>query len=70
MGWEPIETVPKGSDDPYICYSPGNKRALTEYARDPHVHIDGFSERWPKGRNQYPESPYTHWMPLPEPPKQ
>jgi hypothetical protein len=66
--WQPIETAPKDSSAPYICYSPGNPRAHNEYARGPHFHIDGFSERWPRGRNQYPEAPYTHWMPLPEAP--
>ncbi len=67
--WQPIESAPRNTEEPYVCYSPGNNKAHNQYAREPYYHIDGFSDRWPNGRNQYPEAPYTHWMQLPPPPE-
>ncbi|UUJ74489.1 hypothetical protein [Microcystis phage Mae-Yong1326-1] len=62
--WQPIELAPR-DDTRCLFYSPGNA------SRDvrPHMRVDAFSERWPQARHQLPLAPYTHWMPLPEPPK-
>lgn len=68
-GWADISTAPRNGGEPYLCYSPGNPRAHNEGAREPHFRIDSFSDRWKNGRHQYPEAPYTHWMPLPKAPR-
>lgn len=67
--WLPIETAPR--DGTYcLFYSPGKKRAGNENAREPYMRIDHFSDEWRVGRHQYPEAPYTHWLPLPKSPSQ
>ncbi|WP_159585959.1 hypothetical protein [Chelativorans xinjiangense] len=66
-GWRSIETAPKDGTE-CLFYSPGKKRANNKNATDPHVHIDLFSEHWPRAMHQYPEAPYTHWQPLPKSP--
>lgn len=65
--WQPIETAPRDGME-CLFYSPGKKSAGNENARDPHIHVDLISDRWQRSRHQYPEAPYTHWMPLPDAP--
>lgn len=66
--WQPIETAPKDGTD-CLFFSPGNENARNANATDPYCKVDFFSDRWPRARFQYPEAPYTHWMPLPSPPE-
>ena len=66
--WQDISTAPRGVA--CLFYSHGRRSAGNENARDPHMRIDAFSDRWPRGRHQYPEAPYTHWMPLPPAPQE
>lgn len=68
MDWQPIETAPRDGTK-CLFFSPGYRRAHNENARRPHMKVDAFSGKWPDARYQLPEAPYTHWMPLPEPPK-
>lgn len=67
-GWQPIKTAPR-DDTRCLFYSPGNPKAHNVNAQQPHYKVDRFSAAWPRARHQLPEAPYTHWMPLPEPPK-
>jgi len=65
--WQPIETAPK---DGTWClfFQPENKKAMMPKAKRQRCSVDAFDKEWPKARYQMPETPYTHWMPLPEPP--
>lgn len=65
--WQPISSAPKDGTR-CLFYSPGNPKAWNENARDSHINVDSRSERWPSFHFQFPEAPYTHWQPLPEPP--
>lgn len=66
--WQDIQTAPKDGTQ-ILVWSPGNKRASNENARDPHMRADRRVERyrWQYAR-ELPEAPYTHWQPLPTPP--
>jgi hypothetical protein len=73
--WRPISELT--DSDVYLFYSPGNPMASNENAQDKYWRADEISQRWPKGRYQYPEAPYTHFMvigdplpPAPEPEKE
>ena len=66
MDWQPIATCPRDGTE-CLFYSPGKRSAGNENAREPHMHIDFFSDRWPNALHQYPEAPYTHWTALPSP---
>ena len=64
--WQPIETAPRDGAR-IFCYAKGRPKAHNHNARVAHqFRVD----RW-NGNNwwrQYPEAPYSHWMPLPAPP--
>jgi hypothetical protein len=68
-GWEPIESAPRDGTR-CLYYSPGNPKANNENARRPYFRVDMFSDKWPRSLHQYPEAPYSHFMPLPPPPSQ
>ncbi len=65
--WRPIETAPRDGTR-CLFYAPANAKAGNENAHRPQMRVDLFSARWPRAMHQLPEAPYTHWMPLPEPP--
>jgi hypothetical protein len=65
--WQSIETAPRDGT-PCLFYSPGKKRASNQNADAPYYRVDSFSPKWPSAHFQYPEAPYTYWLPLPEPP--
>lgn len=67
LTWLPIETAPR-DETKCIYYSPGNKKAGNRSARKPYINIDYFCDEWPRALYQYPEAPYTHWMPAPPAP--
>lgn len=60
MNWQPIETAPHGE---ILCAFQHGGIAVCE---------KGFSGFWhtPYGYTQEPNMLPTHWMPLPEPPKE
>lgn len=67
--WQPIETAPKDGK-PALFFQKGNPDALYEPARKEKIRVDYY--RYPNDKSAYrecPESRYTHWMPLPEPPQ-
>lgn len=66
--WQTIDSAPRDGTN-CLFYSPGNSTAWNGNAVESHISVDRFSERWPRGMFQYPEAPYTHWMPLPSPPR-
>lgn len=66
--WRPIETAPKDGTRA-LYYQPGNPKASNRRARSAIIRTDSFNKLWPQAHHQFPESPYTHWMPLPEPPE-
>jgi hypothetical protein len=66
-GWRPISTL-RADGEYRLFFSPGNPKAGNENAHRAHMVVDVFSARWPKGRHQLPEAPYTLWQPLPEAP--
>ena len=72
--WPDASTAPKDGT-PILGYFPGNKRRPVRevsYARDYETH-EGYwtTPHGPSGRGYalLPES-LTHWMPLPDPPRQ
>lgn len=71
--WQPIETAPKDATKA-LFYSPGNPKAWHARAKHPHIMVDGWNSGQGSGANtrwnELPEAPYTHWMPLPQPPKE
>jgi hypothetical protein len=68
--WQPIETAPKNGT-PVLVYSPGNQYGFNTNARRSRIIVDKymFSDGFCFYR-EYPEAPYTHWMPLPAPPEE
>jgi len=75
MDWQPIATAPK--DDTPILGSDGKTQFTISYSVDWHIMCEGYDSEYVIAiEKAYPEcalealySP-THWMPLPEPPKQ
>ena len=65
-GWRFIASAPRGVE--CLFFAKGNPSAGNENARYDHMQLDEISDRWPHGRYQYPEAPYTSWHTLPEPP--
>lgn len=65
--WHPFGNQPRDGRQ-CLFFGRGNRNAGNENARSDYFRVDQFSERWPNGKYQYPEAPYTHWMPLPEKP--
>lgn len=69
--WQPIESAPRDGTL-LLCYGPGNKKALIQRARTVQFRMD-FVRKESVGKhrfyNEFPEAPYTHWMPLPKPPE-
>lgn len=67
--WQDIETAPKDGTR-ILAFAPKRKGAINENARVDQVRVDRRVERyrWQYAR-ELPEAPYTHWMPLPAPPK-
>lgn len=59
--WQPIETVPK--DEDVIVYGP--KIGIIVAALDLGFPFPWFTLDGPS----YAQDAFTHWMPLPEPPK-
>ena len=65
--WQPIETAPK--DGRYVlCFARGKHDAGSQNAREDQWRVDHFSRRGVWWR-MLPETPYTHWQPLPPPPE-
>lgn len=69
-GWQPIETVP--TDGTWILL-----RGESEYINRPYrVHVGCWSKgynRWEQSEGcpfEYDGGSPTHWMPLPDPPKE
>ena len=56
-GWQPIETAPKDGTS-IMCFALDNKSR-----------VDHFSSKSLSFWKEYPDHKYTHWQPLPEPPK-
>ncbi len=65
--WQDIKTAPRDGTK-VLYYSPGNRHAQNRNATDAQMHVDAFSDRWPRAMRQLPEAPYTHWRPLPSVP--
>ena len=66
--WQPIETAPKDGTRA-LFYTPGNPYAVIARARlKDSIVTDRWSKNYKGFAHQLPESPYTHWMPLPAPP--
>lgn len=65
-GWRPIESAPKGIE--CLFYHPANLKAWLERAKESARTVDMLTDRFPTGYRCPPESPYTHWMPLPASP--
>ena len=66
--WQPIETAPKDGTRA-LFYTPGNPYAVIARARlKDSIVTDRWSKNYKGFAHQLPESPYTHWMPLPTPP--
>lgn len=64
----PIKGAPP-RNAPYLFWSPGDPHANNPNAQKPYFKVDEFNDRWPRGHHQFPEAPYTHWMPLPPTPE-
>lgn len=74
MDWQPIETAPKDGTEILTCSFEVTQKpdgsSLIWYDCEV-VHWVDYEERggwWNGDVIRYPDSP-THWMPLPEPPK-
>ena len=68
MKWQPIETAPKGeSRQPVLVYWANEEEILMAWWVD--LHDEG--KYWYTDSLDYvPAAQLTHWMPLPEPPKE
>lgn len=68
LSWQPIETAPKDGTI-FIAYRPNFKESIvSEVSEDYWFEADDFI---PAGwANSSEISPPTHWMPLPQPPKE
>ena len=69
--WQPIETAPKDGTQ-ILVWSPYRHTCVTwysgQYDDQPHGWIDWFTGK-EYGGNWYAHKA-THWMPLPDPPKE
>jgi hypothetical protein len=69
MTWQPIETAPKGSHD--VDFLVGAFGSIHVYTL---VRWDAFGKFYEDYEIEYTAEDlakrYTHWMPLPEPPKE
>ena len=65
--WLPMYTAPKDGRE-ILCYAPGNQRAVAHIDHEPLVKVDYYSKGDGAWRRMRPRNPYTHWMPLPNPP--
>lgn len=64
--WRPISDAPR--DIKILCYSPGNKKAWNENAREAYCKVDKLTAKWEKFQYQYPEAPYAFFQ-LIQPPE-
>jgi hypothetical protein len=65
--WQPISTAPVGKEMFVVIASGVHTKVIANYTSDPYCvwqHKEGIFSRWPHD-NFNP----THWMPLPERPK-
>lgn len=68
--WQPIATAPHDGTS-VLVYAPANKCAYYDRHQRPcwsvdHWHYTTHGAGWYK---QAPDTPWTHWMPLPEAPR-
>jgi len=65
MNWQPIETAPKDGTDLLLFYPSSDGEA-------PFIDVNRWLD-WPREMNAYSWTTGgvnpTHWMPMPEPPK-
>lgn len=75
MGWQPIETAPKGE---FRTVKVGNKggervvsmpRLILAPTSDGNIVITYWNDRSGRWSMFSKDHPPTHWMPLPEPPR-
>lgn len=66
--WLPIETAPKDGTG-ILCFAPGNKTAIFQRDMVPVIRLDHHSDEFKTFAHMRPSNPYTHWQPLPQPPK-
>ncbi len=62
MKWQPIETAPDG--ERVLVFSPGEELAVCEAI------VDGGGRYYDPVYLEWDGRGATHWMPLPEPPKE
>lgn len=70
MDWQPIETIPHKTN--VLVYRPGQRGDIDVAQYWPAE--DGGDAHWwtaggPNAGSDYTDDETTHWMPLPEPPK-
>ena len=77
MIWQPIETAPTDMELVVVLWvdpDDGEPRYDFDYREDGCwiIHEDNYQHYCSAGFGKGPhaEAPYTHWMPLPEPPKE
>ena len=70
MEWQPIETAPKDGDCFLACmWLKDDERWFYQLIGwDVHAEMCGRKEGWRNSCGE-PWEGFTHWMPLPEPPK-
>lgn len=69
MEWQPIETAPM-DEEKRLFYAPANKKASNINAQLVQIRVDRRRRKYGMGfAGEYPETPYTHYMELPAPPK-
>lgn len=68
MKWQPIETAPRDGT-PALFFQKGNPTAIVGRARADEMRVDHKPRHTKMFWRELPEARYTHWMPLPEPPK-
>ena len=67
--WQPIDTAPKDGNQA-LFYTKGNPNAWNDYAKEEQCRVDFWYNKLNCFFKQLPEANYTHWRPLPEPPKE
>lgn len=75
MSWQPIETAPKDGSDIYVWpqktrtfWADLESDIVRKKSHPDHRWVDSWSEYW-EAFEVLTTKP-THWMPLPEPPKE
>lgn len=67
--WLDIETAPM-DEEKRLFYAPANKKASNRNAQPVQIRVDRRRKKYGMGfAGEYPETPYTHYMELPDLPK-